>query len=252
MQGLVSTATVSWAGTWHVFQFARISHWNLNRPYSQAMLKKYQKNNQNCTTTKTINLLHDVMKRLQFQFKYPAQRGVIIAGISVFPDVNQSSWKCKITTEKKDHKIQLTTTVCLEIVAAIAEPQARVIAVARLIVQILDNRVQWRFLHHAGRIAPVAAQGRLPAGPTEGTGHTPGHDHKRQRNGWPPRGTHSGSSIGTHIFNKQKYIFFLRRKREKNAHTLNENQPSLGTFIPVDHFRRYLRRWANWHVQKSN
>lgn len=107
--------------------------------------------------------------------------------------------------------------MCLEIVAAIAEPQARVIAVARLIVQILDNRVQWRFLHHAGRIAPVAAQGRLPAGPTEGTGHTPGHDHKCQRNGWPPRGTHSGSSIGTHIFNKQKY-FFKEKERKKRTH----------------------------------
>lgn len=147
--------------------------------------------------------------------------------------------------KKKKSKTLLTTTVCLEIVAAIAEPQASVIAVARLIVQILDNRVQRRFLHHAGRIAPVAAQGRLPAGPTEGTGHTSGHDHKRQHNCLPPRGAHSGSSIGTHIFNKQKYFFKgERKKRTKftHPHTLNKNQPSLGIFIPVDHFRRYLRR----------
>lgn len=54
--------------------------------------------------------------------------------------------------------VEITSAVLLEIVTAVAQLEAGVIAVARLVVQILDDRVERRLLHDARRVASVAAQ----------------------------------------------------------------------------------------------
>lgn len=54
----------------------------------------------------------------------------------------------------------------LEVVAAIAELEAGVVTVAGLVAEILDDGIDGSLLDDAGRVAAVAAELRLPAGPS--------------------------------------------------------------------------------------
>lgn len=58
--------------------------------------------------------------------------------------------------------IALTSTMILEVIAAIAELEAGMIAVTGLIAQILDDGINGCLLHHTGRVASIAAELRLP------------------------------------------------------------------------------------------
>lgn len=60
-------------------------------------------------------------------------------------------------------ELLLTSTMVLEVVTAIAQLETGVIAIARLIAQILDNRIHRRLLNHARRVASVATELSLTA-----------------------------------------------------------------------------------------
>lgn len=62
-----------------------------------------------------------------------------------------------------------TSARFLEVLAAVAELETRVVAVARLVAQVLDDGVHGGLLHHARGISPRAAELRLAA--AAGLGH---------------------------------------------------------------------------------
>lgn len=57
----------------------------------------------------------------------------------------------------------LTSAGVLEVRAAVAELEARVVAVARLVAEVLDDCVDGRLLHDAGGVPARTAELRLPA-----------------------------------------------------------------------------------------
>lgn len=74
----------------------------------------------------------------------------------------------------------LTPTMILEVVTAVAELQAGMVAVAGLVAEVLDDGVDGRLLDDAGGVASGAAELRLPTGAARDAGqwHAAGQEEQ--------------------------------------------------------------------------
>lgn len=96
-----------------------------------------------------------------------------------------------------------TAAGLLEVVAAIGELEARVIAVARLVARALDNRVRRLLLNDAARVPALAAELRGAAasggGPVNGQGYQRGDDDQPGQPGrvLPPHSPRDSATLTT-------------------------------------------------------
>lgn len=96
-----------------------------------------------------------------------------------------------------------TAAGLLEVVAAIGELEARVIAVARLVARALDNRVRRLLLNDAARVPALAAELRGAAasggGPVNGQGYQRGDDDQPGQPGrvLPPHSPRDSATLAT-------------------------------------------------------
>lgn len=74
----------------------------------------------------------------------------------------------------------------LEVVTAVAELQAGMVAVAGLVAEVLDDGIDGRLLDDAGRVASGAAELRLPTGAARDAGqwHAAGQEEHGPERHW--------------------------------------------------------------------